>query len=107
MGIAYFISLTFLNIKERLVNVRINNVMRKTKIQASSAAEYIGIGELRFYTNRQVLARGAEEKSCHTGKANCSNSYMKTAMVLSKENINDKGHWLSVYSGLTRRSGII
>lgn len=42
--------------------VRIDNVLRKTEKPASPAAGHIKIGKFRFYTNRQVLANGADEK---------------------------------------------
>jgi DNA-binding response OmpR family regulator len=42
--------------------VRIDNVLRKTDRPPSQATDHIRIGRFRFYTNRQVLANGSEEK---------------------------------------------
>jgi DNA-binding response OmpR family regulator len=42
--------------------VRIDNVLRRTESAPSPATDYIRIGKFRFYTNRQVLANGGEEK---------------------------------------------
>lgn len=42
--------------------VRIDNVLRKAEKPASPAADHVRIGRFRFYTNRQVLANGADEK---------------------------------------------
>lgn len=42
--------------------VRIDNVLRKTETPPVTTAGYIKIGRFRFYTNRQVLANGGEEK---------------------------------------------
>jgi DNA-binding response OmpR family regulator len=42
--------------------VRIDNVLRKTDRSPSPATDHIRIGRFRFYTNRQVLANGTEEK---------------------------------------------
>jgi len=42
--------------------VRIDNVLRKAERPASPAADHIRIGRFKFYTNRQVLANGADEK---------------------------------------------
>ncbi|SFF02538.1 DNA-binding response regulator, OmpR family, contains REC and winged-helix (wHTH) domain [Chitinophaga sp. CF118] len=42
--------------------VRIDNVLRKTDMPSSPAIDHIRIGKFRFYTNRQVLVNGNEEK---------------------------------------------
>ncbi|PSL45597.1 DNA-binding response OmpR family regulator [Chitinophaga niastensis] len=42
--------------------VRIDNVLRKTEGAPSPTADHIRIGKFRFYTNRQILANGGEEK---------------------------------------------
>jgi DNA-binding response OmpR family regulator len=42
--------------------VRIDNVLRKTDRPSSPAVDYVRIGRFRFYTNRQVLVNGSEEK---------------------------------------------
>jgi len=42
--------------------VRIDNVLRKTDKPLVAPVDHIKIGKFRFYTNRQVLANGREEK---------------------------------------------
>ncbi|SEV89692.1 DNA-binding response regulator, OmpR family, contains REC and winged-helix (wHTH) domain [Chitinophaga sp. YR573] len=42
--------------------VRIDNVLRKTDRSSSPAVDYVRIGRFRFYTNRQLLTNGSEEK---------------------------------------------
>lgn len=42
--------------------VRIDNVLRKTDRSSSSVVDYVKIGRFRFYTNRQLLTNGSEEK---------------------------------------------
>jgi len=42
--------------------VRIDNVLRKTEKPLSPATDHIRIGKYRFYTNRQVLVHGSDEK---------------------------------------------
>lgn len=42
--------------------VRIDNLLRKTEKPVTAATDHIRMGKYRFYTNRQVLADGKEEK---------------------------------------------
>lgn len=42
--------------------VRIDNVLRKTGKPLAAPVDHVKIGKFRFYTNRQVLTNGREEK---------------------------------------------